>query len=181
MNIPINDENRHFVTGKVILHYPHLQQPYSYKENIPPRYSVTVIIPKDGTENINTIMELKSNIATVAKIGAEKFGDLLDSPNLSKSPLNNGNSLVITDLAYKNSVYFTAYSKIKPNIVNDKLEYVEHDNNYYELRYARVSINIVPYQMKGKLGISLQLENIQVFPETFDVSKNKTDLIADFS
>ncbi len=167
-----------FVTDKVFLHHPHLCRPYAYKDSIPPRYSVAVVIPKEETDKIN---KLNSAIAEATALGVKKFGNAISNPTSPHLPIRDGDDGTTGDLAYVNSFYFTVSSQIRPGIVNKKCENEFHDNDYYELRYARVSINLIPYKMDGRLGISFRLNHIQVFPERFDASQNMSSPQEDFA
>ena len=167
-----------FVTDKVILHRPHLCHPFSYSESIPPKYSISVIIPKDDAENIDN---LNTVIEKATELGVKKFGESVSNPSSPRLPIKDGDDGTTGDIAYINSFYFTVSSPIKPGIVDKNRENIFKDNAYFELRYARVSMNLIPYNMNGQLGISFRLNHIQIFPEKFDISQNMSSPQDDFS
>lgn len=167
-----------FITDKVILHHTHLTRAFSFKETIPPKYSTVVIMHKEDTDGINN---LNTVIEEAVKLGIERFGDKIQNPQNPLLPIRDGDDGTTGDIAYENSFYFNTSTPIRPRIVNKKCVDEAHDESYYEYRYARVSMNLIPYAMDGRLGISFRLNHVQIFPERFDVSQNMSSPIEDFS
>lgn len=129
----------------------------------------------DGINNFNTVIE------EAVKLGIERFGDKIQNPQNPLLPIRDGDDGTTGDIAYENSFYFNTSTPIRPRIVNKKCVDEAHDESYYEYRYARISMNLIPYAMDGKLGISFRLNHVQIFPERFDVSQNMSSPIEDFS
>ncbi len=167
-----------FITDTVILHHTHLNKAYAFKESMPKKYSTAVILHKEDTDGVN---KLNTAIEEAVKLGIERFGDKIKNPQNPYLPIRDGDDGTTGDIAYTDSFYFTVTTPIRPRIVNKKCQDEWHDEDYYELRYARVSINLIPYNMDGKLGISFRLNHIQIFPERFDASQNMSTPQEDFA
>lgn len=167
-----------FVTDKVVLHHTHLTRAYSFKESMPLKYSTSVIIHKEDTDSID---KLNAAIEEATKLGIERFGDKIQNPQNPYLPIRDGDDGTTGDIAYTNSFYFNTSTPIRPRIVNKKCVDETHDESYYEYRYARVSMNLIPYVMNDRLGISFRLNHVQIFLEKFDASQNISSPLEDFS
>ena len=122
-----------------------------------PKYSVSVIISKSNKQAIKGI---EKAIDEAKKDGIAKFGSKFTSGNF-KTPLRDGDIDRPDDEAYENSYFINSNAKIKPGLVNRKLQPIQDQTEFYSGCYGRVSINIFPYLAAGNKGLAAGLNNIQ--------------------
>lgn len=145
------------VTGKARLSYAHVWEPASVNGSTP-KYSVSVIIPKNDTDTVNRI-----NAAIEAAIteGVGKFGGKKPNKAALKLPLRDGDTDRPDDEAYKNSYFVNCNSTTAPQIVDRSVQPILDREEVYSGCYARVSINFYAYNSSGNKGIAAGLGNIQ--------------------
>ena len=145
------------VTGKARLSYAHVWEPASVNGSTP-KYSVSVIIPKNDTDTINRI-----NAAIEAAIteGIGKFGGKKPAKSALKLPLRDGDTDRPDDEAYKNSYFVNCNSTTAPQIVDRSVQPILDRDEVYSGCYARISINFYAYNSSGNKGVAAGLGNIQ--------------------
>ncbi|SCY26338.1 DUF2815 family protein [Alkaliphilus peptidifermentans] len=123
-----------------------------------PKYSVSIIIPKTNSEAIKAI---EKAIEEAKKDGIQRFGAKFTSGSNFKSPLRDGDTDRPEDETYEDSYFINANSKVKPGIVDRKLQPISNQTEFYSGCFGRVSINIFPYSAAGNKGLAAGLNNIQ--------------------
>lgn len=144
------------VTGVVRLSYANVWEPASINGSNP-KYSVSLIIPKDDEK---TIAAINQAIDNAIKDGAAKFGGKIPPRGALKLPLRDGDT-ERDDEAYKNSFFVNANSTTAPQIVDRSVQPILDRAEVYSGCYARVSINFYPFNTNGNKGIACGLGNIQ--------------------
>lgn len=156
------------ITGpKTRLSYAKIWKPEAMEEGQEPKYSVSLIIPKDDTE---TLDKIKAAIAAARKAGESKLSDAkgkaLPESRL-KLPLRDGDEERSDDENYAGCYFLNATSKTKPGIVSlekdadGKFKEIKDEAEVYSGCYGRVSINFYAFNTKGNAGIAVGLNNIQ--------------------
>ncbi len=150
-------KNTKVVTGKARLSYAHVWEPASVNGSTP-KYSVSVIIPKNDTDTVNRI-----NAAIEAAIteGVGKFGGKKPNKAALKLPLRDGDTDRPDDEAYRNAFFINCNSTTAPQIVDRSVQPILDREEVYSGCYARVSINFYAYNSSGNKGIAAGLGNIQ--------------------
>lgn len=145
------------ITGKVRLSYAHLWEPSAIKEGQPKKYSASLIIPKS---DLGTIKKIQDAIELATAQGkTDKWGGKIP-PNL-KLPLRDGDKERPEDPAYKNSYFINANSAQQPGMLDtDKSDMAFNKTGMYSGCYAKVSINLYPYDANGSKGVACGLNNI---------------------
>lgn len=144
------------VTGVVRLSYANVWEPASINGSNP-KYSVSLIIPKDDEK---TIAAINQAIDNAIRDGAAKFGGKIPPRGALKLPLRDGDT-ERDDEAYKNSFFVNANSTTAPQIVDRSVQPILDRAEVYSGCYARVSINFYPFNTNGNKGIACGLGNIQ--------------------
>ena len=144
------------VTGIVRLSYANVWEPVSVNGGNP-KYSVSLIIPKDDTKTVKAINDA---IDTAIHAGIGKFGGKIPSKAALKLPLRDGDE-ERDDEAYKNSYFVNANSPTAPQIVDRTVQPILNRSEVYSGCYARVSINFYAFNSNGNKGIACGLGNIQ--------------------
>ena len=148
--------NTKVVTGVVRLSYEHVWEPASVNGSNP-KYSVSLIIPKDDAK---TIAAINAAIDAAIKDGAAKFGGKIPPKGALKLPLRDGDT-ERDDEAYCNAYFVNANSTTAPQIVDRAVQPILDRSEVYSGCYARVSINFYAFNSNGNKGVACGLGNIQ--------------------
>lgn len=144
------------VTGVVRLSYANVWEPVSINGS-KPKYSVSLIIPKDDKQTVDAINRAVEN---AIKDGAAKFGGKVPPRGSLKLPLRDGDT-ERDDEAYKGSYFVNANSTTAPQIVDRQVQPILDRGEIYSGRFARVSVNFYAFNSNGNRGIACGLGNIQ--------------------
>ena len=126
-----------------------------------PKYSVSLIIPKDDTVTVNKI---KAAIQAAYEEGQSKLkGNAKSVPPLSaiKNPLRDGDLERPDDPAYQNAYFINANSDTAPGVVDKNLNPIIDRSEIYSGVYGRASINLYAFNSNGNKGVACGLNNIQ--------------------
>ena len=167
--------NTKVVTGIVRLSYEHVWEPASINGSNP-KYSVSLIIPKD---DVKTIAAINQAVDNAIKDGAAKFGGKIPPKGALKLPLRDGDT-ERDDEAYRNSYFVNANSTTAPQIVDRAVQPILDRNEVYSGCYARVSINFYAFNSNGNKGVACGLGNIQKVRDGEPLG-GKTSAADDFS
>jgi hypothetical protein len=127
----------------------------------PPKFSVSLIIPKADTVTVNKI---KAAIEAAYKEGESKLkGNSRTVPPLTaiKTPLRDGDTERPDDPAYKDSYFLNANSSTAPGIVDADCQPILQRSEVYSGVYGRASINFYAFNTNGNRGIAVGLNNLQ--------------------
>jgi len=144
------------VTGKVRFSYLHVWEPAAVEEGSQKKYSVSLIIPKSDTD---TVARIKNAIQSALEAGKAKFGGKI--PASLKLPLRDGDIERADDDAYLNSWFLNANSSKQPGIVDQNVQPILRQDEFYSGCYGRASINFFAFNTNGNKGIACGLNNIQ--------------------
>lgn len=121
-----------------------------------PKYSVSAIIPKSDTA---TVKAVQAAIEQAKQESLSKWGGKL--PSNLKTPLRDGDIDRPDDPAYKDSYFINANSRVKPQVVDAKVQPVLDQSEVYSGCYGRISCTFYGYNSNGNRGIAAGLGNIQ--------------------
>ena len=167
--------NTKVVTGIVRLSYEHVWEPASINGSNP-KYSVSLIIPKD---DVKTIAAINQAVENAIKDGAAKFGGKIPPKGALKLPLRDGDT-ERDDEAYRNAYFVNANGTTAPQIVDRAVQPILDRNEVYSGCYARVSINFYAFNSNGNKGVACGLGNIQKVRDGEPLG-GKTSAADDFS
>lgn len=126
-----------------------------------PKYSVSLIIPKDDTETVDAI---KKAIQAAYEDGESKLkGNGKTVPPLSaiKQPLRDGDLERPDDSAYANAYFVNANSTTPPGIVDENVKPIINRSEVYSGVYGRASITFYVFSVNGNKGVACCLNNLQ--------------------
>lgn len=126
-----------------------------------PKYSVSLIIPKDDTATLNKI---NAAIQAAYEEGQSKLkGNGKSVPPLSaiKNPLRDGDIERPDDPAYAGCYFVNANSASKPGVVDADRQPIIERSEVYSGVYGRASINFYAYNVNGSKGVACGLNNLQ--------------------
>lgn len=143
------------VTGKVRFSYANVFAPKASVEGGTPKYSVSIIIPKSDKE---TIAKLQKAFEETKAASAGYFGGAV--PKALKGGLRDGD-MEKEDPAYEGCYFINANSAQKPGVVDQDLNPILDQSEFYSGCYGRASITFYPYNAQGSKGIACGLNNVQ--------------------
>lgn len=126
-----------------------------------PKYSVSLIIPKDDTA---TIDKIKAAIQVAYEEGQSKLkGNGKSVPPLAaiKNPLRDGDIEKPDDEAYAGCYFVNANSSTAPGVVDADRQPIIERSEVYSGVYGRASINFYAFNVNGNKGIACGLNNLQ--------------------
>lgn len=131
--------------------FPHVFEPHSGFENQEPKYSLTMLFPKD------------SNLAPLKKLAKEaaikKWGDKI--PSNLRNPFRDGTAEKPELEGYEGMIFVAASSKMKPGIVDQSVNPILDQSDFYAGCWARATITAFAYDTMGNKGVAFGLQNIQ--------------------
>ena len=160
-NNGVRVDARKVVTGiKTRWSYAHLLEPHAIEEGQTPKYSLSLIIPKDDTK---TIQKIKTAIQAAYKEGEGTLkgnGKTVPALNTLKQPLRDGDQERPDDEAYRNAYFLNASAATKPGIVDRNCNPILDPNEIYSGCYGPVSVNFYAFNKAGNKGIACGLNNV---------------------
>ena len=126
-----------------------------------PKFSVSLIIPKDDTVTVNKI---KAAIQSAYEEGQSKLkgsGKTVPALSVLKTPMRDGDLERPDDEAYANSYFINANSAATPGIVDADRQPIIDRSEVYSGVYGRASINFYAFNSNGNKGIACGLNNLQ--------------------
>lgn len=177
-----NEINTKVITGVARLSYANVWEPQSI-DGGEPKYSTSILIPKDDKETLRKIKTVVDGLKEQAK--AKYNGKL---PAKFHTPLRDGDEERPDDEAYANHYFFNASSKSKPGIAKPmgkeagKTKFVEitDTTEVYSGCYAKVSINFYLFDTKGNKGIAVGLNNIVKVQDGESLGGGRASVNSDF-
>ncbi len=144
------------ITGKIRMNYTNLFTPKAQEIFDEPKYSLSILIPKEDKTTIENINEA---IEKAKKKGQNIWGESI--PNDFKIPLRDGDIERSDSKDYEDHFFINASSKYKPGIVDKKLNEITDSKEIYPGCYGRVSLNFFPFSKNGQVGIGCGINNVQ--------------------
>lgn len=148
------------VTNEVRFSYCHVWTPDSIDPNDEPKYSVAILIPKHDTV---TLQKIQTAIAAAAEAGKTKLagpnGQI--NYNILKTPLRDGDAERPDDPSYVGHYFMNASSKSRPGVVDQNVQPIMNQSEFYSGCYGRASVNFYAFNAKGNKGIACGLNNVQ--------------------
>jgi phage protein len=126
-----------------------------------PKYSVSLIIPKDDTA---TIDKIHAAIELAYKEGEAKLkgnGKTVPALSVIKTPLRDGDLERPDDAVYQNAYFVNANSPHKPGVVDANRQEIIDTAELYSGIYGRASISFYAFNSNGNKGIACGLNNLQ--------------------
>lgn len=146
------------ITGKALLSYEHLLIPQAGIGGGEPKYSVSLVIPKNDKK---TIEKIEKAVQEAIKEGVTRFGAKFGKGANFRTPLRDGDLDKPDDPSYKDSYFLNVNSKTKPGIVDRDLNPILDPTEIYSGCFGRASIVAFPYSVNGSTGVSFALHNVQ--------------------
>lgn len=148
--------------------FPTLKTPKAAFENQDPSYSVQMLFPKSSD-----LTALKKIVGQVIRA---KWGeDKTKWPKNLKTPFKDGNEKNLEN--YKDMTVVEARSKMKPGLVDKKLNEILDASEVYAGCWARATVTVYAYDKAVNKGVAIGLQNVQKLRDdtAFSGKKNAKD------
>ena len=150
------------VTGRrTVMSYLNVMEPRDPFNSGRPRYSVSLIIPKDDCE---TVEKIRAGIREAYEQGeATLRGGSGRTPALEAihTPLRDGDLDRPHDPAYQNCWFITASNSRRPGVFDARRQPILDPDELYSGIIGRASLNFFAYNRNGSRGIAAGLNAIQ--------------------
>lgn len=156
------------VTGKVRFSYVNVFSPVVQDYSKPPKYSISLIIPKSDEETINAI-----NLAVYeCKVANRHLWG--DTPlEEIRGGLRDGD-FEKNDPAYDDSMFINATATVRPGIVDKDTKPITNPTQFYSGCYGRAAITFYAHTAYGGQGIGCTLNNVQKLEEGDRLGSNSS-------
>ena len=148
------------MTPECRIAWPNVFTPRAATPGAEPKYSMTMIFPKT-----TDITVLKQNVASVLveqfgpnKTKWPKFGV---GPGLVRLPFRDGAEKEGREGFGSGVVFISASSKFKPGVVDQAVQPIITESEFYGGCYVRAKIRAFWYDSAGNRGVSFNLGNVQ--------------------
>lgn len=140
------------VTPEGRVSFPAVTKPKAFQDQ-EPKYSLTLLFPKKT--DLSKLKLAAENACT------EKWGDDRKKwPKNLRTPFRDGDDREDTP-GYEGHIFITASSKTQPGLVNQSLQPILNETEFYAGCYARAELLAFAYDTAGNRGVSFLLQNIQ--------------------
>lgn len=152
-----NADQLRLLTSEGRVSYPHLFKPNAVKAGDKPKYSLTLLMPKD-----TDLKPLKKviRLAKEAKWGVDKT----KWPKNLMGPVNDGDDPQYADKeGYPGHwiVKASTNEDQKPGVVDQNVEPILDQSKFYPGCYARAYVYAYAWEYMGKNGVSFILDHVQ--------------------
>lgn len=138
------------------------------QEGAPPKYGLTMLF--DAGTDLN---ELKKAAEQAVK---DKWGD--KPPKLLRSPFRDQGEKEFEGYV-EGAVFINATSQQKPGLVDENVQSIIDESEFYSGCYARATIRAFAYDKGGNRGVAFGLQNVQKLADG-DPLGGRTPASADF-
>lgn len=174
-------EARKAIIGIVRFSYAHVFEPWAAEEGKTLQYSVTLLIPKTDTKNLQ-IIKAAIQAAYEESVGtkwgnkrpAKWFNPLQDGDEPKSDGESRGD-------AYKGCYYLNAKSLSRPGVVDASRQPIVNSEDFYSGCYGYASVAFGGFSNSGKMGISCYLNNVMKVKDGEPLGAGKTSAEDDFA
>ena len=138
------------LTPEFRVSFPNLFKPRKANEQAEPKYSVSMLFPKDAD-----LSALKKAAEAAVR---EEWGDKI--PKKLKKPFLDQGDYDLEGYEAGN-VLVRASSKQKPGVVDKDVQAIVDESEIYPGCYARATVRAFTYDVNGNVGVSFGLQNFQ--------------------
>lgn len=158
------------VTPEARASYVTVFKPKAFKDQ-DPKYSI-VLIFDEGTDMTKIKVAVRN--AVVEQFG----GDKTRWPKKFKLPFRDGAEREDTEGYGPGKIFITATSKSQPGLVNNRLEKIINEQDFYSGCWCRAELIAFWYDTNGNKGVSFSLQNLQKVRDdkAFSGKKNAEDV-----
>jgi len=140
------------ITPEFRVSFPNVFQPKSF-EGQDPKYSLVMLFDKKE--------DLAALKALAKKAVEDKWPDITKRPKNLRNPFRDGDTERPDVDGYAGKLFISASSKMKPRVVDQSVQDIISDTDFYAGCYARASLTVFAYDTAGNRGVAFGLQNVQ--------------------
>lgn len=176
-----NTNPAHVVLKNVRISYEHLNSPYAQNPGQEPKYSATILVPKNSPENR---AKIDAAIAAATERARTKFGNAF--PATPKISVHDGDGVRPSDgQPFGEECHgcwvFTASSKQRPEVVDANVQPILNPAEIYSGMYANVGVTFFGYNAPQNKGIGVGLETVQKIADGEPLGNGRASAEDDFT
>lgn len=140
------------MTPEFRVSFPAIFKPISF-EGGEAKYKINMMFPK-GTD--------LSAMKAIAKAAIEtKWPDAAKRPKDLRNPFRDGDVEKPDWPEYADTIFVSASSKMKPGLVDQNVQPIIEESEFYAGCYARATVTAFAYDVAGNKGVAFGLQNVQ--------------------
>ena len=140
------------MTPEFRVSFPNVFKPRGF-EGQEPKYSVVMLF--DKSTDISALKQLAQRAVE------EKWPDPAKRPKGLRNPFKDGDTEKPDVDGYEGAIFVNASSKMKPGVVDQNVQPIIDENEFYAGCYARATVTAYAYNKIGNKGVAFGLQNIQ--------------------
>lgn len=149
------------VTPEFRVSFPQVFKPKHNKLSKKDEYSLQALFPKGA--------DLSKLYALAAKVAEEKFGPNFKTMKLrspfrdqaDREKMNDDGTKFMPEGYEKGAIYLNLRSEYKPNVVDENVQPILVESDFYPGCWARASLSCYAYDQGGNKGVNFGLQNLQ--------------------
>lgn len=152
----VDKEKTRVLTPEFRVSYPHVFKAQAVKPTDKPKYSVTMLFPKDT--------DLSAIKAAMREAKIAKFGAKENWPDDLESPVTDGDKPKFADKeGYKGCWVIKASTNEdqKPGVVDENVKPILDSSKFYPGCFARAYVYAYCWEYMGKQGVGFILDHVQ--------------------
>lgn len=167
----ITKEMCQMITPEFRVSFPHLYKAQAPKPTDKPKYSVTMLFPKDKKIVGETVEGEKVSLLQIIKNAKIKeFGAEENWPDDLESPVIDGDQAKFTDKKSKHYkegyaghwvIKATSNEESKPGLVDEEMIPISNQADFYPGCYARAYVFARVWEYMGKQGVQFIVDHVQ--------------------
>lgn len=165
-----------YVTGRVILQFSNLSTPYKHTEKSEPKYTITVLIPKENKDELSNLKSLINKHWKLGKIKNGNINPLKDGSDIVEDKKEDGKEI---DERLGEFYQFKTTSKFKPKVIDAKKLKFTGEENEVRGYWCRLSVDFYAFKTGTNTGITSYFKGCQVICPS-DVELPGGDVSNDF-
>ena len=118
-----------------------------------PKYSLCMLF--DKKTDLSALQKLAADAV------AEKWPNPSDRPKGLRNPFRDGDKEKADVEGYEGKIFINASTKMKPGIVDQDVQPIISEEDFYSGCYARATLTAYAYDTAGNRGVAFGLQNLQ--------------------
>jgi len=157
------------ITPTFRVSFPHVFTPTAMEEGKEKKFSLVGLFPAD-----EDLTELRNLAKAAIK---EKWPT--GAPKGLRTPFRDGNEKEYPE--FQDMIFISMSSKNRPNVVDEDVQPILNQSEFYAGCYARASVRAYAYDQKGNKGVAFGLINVQKVEDGEPLGGGASDPEDDFS
>ena len=141
------------MTPEFRVSFPSVFKATAFNDKSEPKYKLVMLFPKS-----DKLKELK---ALAQKAVAERWPDKAKRPKNLKHPFRDGDEEKPDLDGYPDHIFISASSKMKPGVVDQNVQPIISEEEFYAGCYARATLTAYAYSQGNNHGVAFGLQNVQ--------------------